>query len=152
MWQIVVFVDLVTYMCRDKDGDTSGMETVAQEPMYTQLDVEFLGTLSIKVLQIVNAAGATGLGPGRVLMGARTLVFEPFLDMTAEMLEDVIAADLPLYIGSSIKGLREKTTPAGQLAQRFAQERGMYKFPAFEVDPNVMDGLEIFWKEESNED
>lgn len=151
MWQIVVFVDLVAYLCADKDEDTSSVKTVAQEPMYTQLDVEFLDKLNIQALQI-DTANTTGMGAAKAFMCGTTFVFEPFLDMTAAMLEEVIAADLPLYIGSSIRGLREKTTPAGQLAKQFAQERGKYKFPAFEVDPNVMDGLEIFWEEESDED
>ncbi|KAF2162823.1 hypothetical protein M409DRAFT_26679 [Zasmidium cellare ATCC 36951] len=152
MWQIVVFADIVEYL-RTEGGDAAtGLEVVAQEPMNTELDVEFLDTLNIKALEIDTAAKVEGLGPATEYLGEKTFAYEPFLDMTATMLDEVLDADLPLYIGSSIRGLKEKTTQAGQLAKRFAKERGMYKLPTFEVDPNVMDGMEIFWKEEDDKE
>ncbi|KAK4502374.1 hypothetical protein PRZ48_005799 [Zasmidium cellare] len=152
MWQIVVFADMVQYLQSEGDEAANEMDIAAQEPMYTELDVEFLATLNIKALKIDTTAKVEGLGPAEDYLGQSTFVYEPFLDMNATMLDEISKADLPLYIGSSIRGLKDKTTQAGQLAKSFAQDRGMYKFPTFDVDPNIMDGMEVLWKEEHDDE
>ena len=64
----------------------------------------------------------------------------------------LVSWTVPLLKLFLIEFHHNNTTQAGQLAKRFAQDRGMYKFPTFEADPNIMDGMEIFWKEESDEE
>lgn len=149
LWQIVVFVDVVGYLREDLGMHVEGS---AQEPMYTELDVEFLRGLDIKVLQVDVGTKTERSGPAADLLVPACFVYEPFLDMSAAMLRELSEADLRLYIGSSIRGLRERDTEAGKLAREFAGGRRMYKFPAFEGDPNVVEGLEVFWGEEGEDD
>ena len=102
VWQIVVFADIVQYLRTQGEGAATNMEVVAQEPMHTNLDVEFLDTIGIQALKTDTTAKVEGLGSARGYLGEKTFVYEPFLDMTAVMLEEAIQADLPLYIGSSV--------------------------------------------------
>lgn len=51
---------------------------------------------------------------------------------------------------SSLPG--EATVELDQLIRTFQHEHRKYKLPIFEIDPNVLEGLEIFWKEEQDDD
>ncbi|EME45703.1 hypothetical protein DOTSEDRAFT_171280 [Dothistroma septosporum NZE10] len=144
MWQMVVFVDLSRHLRED-------LKMVAQDPAYTAMDRLFLQSLGIEVLD-VNLDKQNGLGAAREYMGNETFVFEPFLDMDAVMMRQVLDADLALYVGSSIRGLMGRTNEVGELAMKYHEVHRMYNFPEFEVDPNVLGGMGIHWREEQEED
>ncbi|EME83856.1 uncharacterized protein MYCFIDRAFT_207085 [Pseudocercospora fijiensis CIRAD86] len=158
VWQMVVFMGIVKEL-----GIT---EMYAQEPAFTELDEKFLGTLDVKVLGMTT--GDAALGPAKEILEPEALLFEPFVDMNAGMVQELLQTDVALYIGSSMKGLIERGAraeataasrkilasdiEAGILAKRFCDGRGVYRFPNFEVDPNIFDGMGIYWKEEKDSD
>jgi hypothetical protein len=150
MWQFVVFHDLLEQLRE------SGLvlEIFAQEPSFTELDQDFLRALGVEVLASSLGDGTTGLGSAKEKLGDTTLVYEPFVDMNAAMLEDIANGGVGLYIGSSIGGImgRGGESKAKTLAANFRKERGMLRFPTFDIDPNVFDGIQIYWIEENDDD
>ncbi|KXS98841.1 hypothetical protein AC578_10840 [Pseudocercospora eumusae] len=160
VWQMVAFVEIAKEL---------GIEELyAQEPTFTELDGKFLKTLNVEVLGMTTDNAGNALGPAREILGPEALLFEPFVDMSAGMVQELLEQDVMLYIGSSMKGLAEKGTradataesrkrlakdiEAGQLARRFCDGRGVYRLPTFDVDPNIFDGMSIYWKEEKDSD
>ncbi|KAF7188915.1 hypothetical protein HII31_09838 [Pseudocercospora fuligena] len=160
VWQVVVFVEIAKEL---------GIEELyAQEPTFTDLDEKFLKTLSVEVLGMTTDNAGNALGPAKEMLGSEALLFEPFVDMNAEMVQELLEKDAALYIGSSMKGLVEKgkradataesrkrlakDIEAGLLATRFCEGKGVYRFPSFDVDPNIFDGMSIYWKEERESD
>lgn len=145
-WQFVVFYDLVGAL------DSSGMTLYAQEPAFTELDREFLEGLGVRVLDM--KPGDIGLGAAKGHLGPGTFLFEPFIDMNAVMLSEMLQAGVGLYVGSSIRGIlgRQGVSEVKRLAAEFHERHEMSRFPTFEVDPNVLDGIGIYWEEERDED
>ena len=167
MWQMVVFVDLVRWMLDFYELPIEGYGAKdavdnwdvhqgrraqgiwACDPAYTELDVEFLKTVGVEVHQ--HEEGEVGFGKlAQYLEGGRTFLFEPFVDMNDKMVRDMVASDVALYIGSSIGGVKERRGEAGDLAMEFTKDRNMKKFPSFEVDPNIFEGMGIYWKEKED--
>lgn len=160
VWQVVAFVDIAK--------ELGVKELYAQEPAFTELDEKFLKTLHVEVLAMTTDNHGNALGPAKEMLGPEVLLFEPFVDMGAGMVQELLEQDVALYIGSSIKGLVEKgkradaTTEsrkrlakdieAGSLASKFCEGRGVYMFPTFDVDSNIFDGMSIYWKEEKDGD
>jgi hypothetical protein len=140
---MVIYYDLATFLLGD------GGDMYAQEPGYTDLDKEFLQEMEVKVLEVADG------GLGGVLREG-TLVFEPFMDMSEAILRDLVRAEVGLYVGSSIKGIAGRVQGRdgvlGKLAREFCERREVLGFPRFEVEPNVMEGMGIYWKEEKDEE
>ncbi|CAK1365187.1 hypothetical protein CB0940_08799 [Cercospora beticola] len=152
LWQVVVFWDLVEYVRgqQEKGEDVEGGDGVwVSDPAYTELDREYFKTLGIKVVDVDR--NAKGLGEVREYLGEGTLLFEPFVDMNADMMRDLVERDVGIYVGSSAGGLQKRGGELGELAKKFGSNRTMRRFPVFEVDPNVFDGMELYWKEESED-
>ncbi|KAI5362274.1 Putative SRR1-like domain-containing protein [Septoria linicola] len=161
MWQIVVFLDLATYLVdrnrlshsqrsgSDEDGAGASHCIWASDPAYTELDTAFLLTKGVEVVPI----GRTDMGFGGMRQHLRegTLLYEPFVDMNAHMVKDMVDAEVALYIGSSIGGLKERQSDVGELAKTFCIGKSVRTFPSFDVDPNIFDGMTIYWKEESHD-
>lgn len=164
---MVVFLDIAKTL--------EAKELYAQEPAYTELDKEFLKALAVNTLDAFAASEGKGgkraaLGPANDALGQDAFLFEPFMDMNPSMVLEILEKDVGLYIGSSMRGLVEKGTrasataysrqtlqskhvvEAGQTAKTFCEARGYYCFPKFEVDPNIFDGMGIYWKEVKGED
>lgn len=154
MWQFVIFVDLVRHLQRVGKKD---VEMLGQEPMWVEVDGHFLKTLRLKTLAVeVPTEGSseanTGLGPAAEHLGPSTFVYEPFMDMNEAMAREIVDADVALYVGSSMRGLLSKWGAVGELAKQFDEQHLKYQFPRFEDDPNVMEGMGIYWKEEADDD
>lgn len=152
LWQVVVFWDLVEYVRgQQEQGEGSEREGGAwvSDPAYTELDREYFKTLGVQVVDVDKTA--RGLGEVKQHLGEGTLLFEPFVDMNADMMRDLMKQDAGIYIGSSVGGLQKRGGELGELAKKFGSDRTMRKFPVFEIDPNVFDGMEIYWKEESDD-
>lgn len=124
----------------------------AQEPGFTELDKEFLSSLDIRVLE--SKIGDGGMGAAGDELGKGTFLFEPFVDMNVGMLESMLREDVGLYMGSSVSGIlsRREVSEVGVLARKFCEGREMRKFPVFEVEPNVLEGVAIWWREEEEDE
>lgn len=95
MWQFAVFVDVVEHLKADSGCK---LNVVAQEPMYTPLDLDFMGRRGISVLQS-SCVDDDRLGLARDHLGPDTFCFEPFMDMGSGRLRDVVFGGFALYIG-----------------------------------------------------
>ncbi|CZT14165.1 uncharacterized protein RCC_00138 [Ramularia collo-cygni] len=148
VWQFVVFYDLARHLL----GTEHDCTLYAQEPAFTELDGKFLATLGISVLE--SQVGIVGMGAAGSELGGETFLFEPFVDMDSGMLEAMLKGGVGLYMGSSIGGILERRegSEVGRLSKEFCRGREMLKFPMFEIEPNVLDGMRIYWREESDED
>lgn len=159
MWQIVVFLDLVACLVDElghgqfdgsaEDGTGASHCIWASDPAYTELDIAFLLTKGVEVVPV----GKTDVGFGAMRQHLRegTLLYEPFVDMNAHMVKDMVDTEVALYIGSSIRGLKERQSDVGELAKTFCIGKSVRRFPVFDVDPNIFDGMAIYWKEESHD-
>lgn len=152
LWQTVVFWDFVEYVRGQQDeGEEVEREgdVWVSDPAYTELDREYFKTLGVEVVDVDK--NAMGLGEVKQHLGEGTVLFEPFVDMNADMMRDLVEQDAGIYVGSSVGGLQKRGGELGELAKKFGSNRVMRKFPVFEIDPNVFDGMEIYWKEESDD-
>ncbi|KAK0786620.1 hypothetical protein LTR75_013150 [Friedmanniomyces endolithicus] len=158
MMQWVAFFDIVQHLQTRQEGSIA---LFAQEPNYTALDKQFL--------QSLDTAKQHSL--------ASSFVFEAFMDLGVEAVGDLLGGDPVLYIGSSVERWREKPQRSGvaSSARRstagiatdggrnddddgeggvarsvagFTGTRKSYRMPRFEEDPNIFDGLLIYWKED----
>jgi hypothetical protein len=155
MWQTVAFVDLA----RQLGGD---LQLYVLDPAYTELDARFFASLRVAVLEPPPSpplspgegrAGELGAAARRVL-GPEAMLFEPFVDMSAAMLAAILECGVGVYVGSSIDGLRQRGVgdDGGELARRFCVGRRMCKVPSFEIDPNVFEGMAVYFKDDDDEE
>lgn len=104
MQQFAAFYDICEWL---RAFSTQTFEILAQEPRFTNLDREFLESLSVRVLEI-GPQGSQDLGPAIMHITVDTFVFEPFLERKINILRQLYAAHPRLYIGSSMHGLEEE--------------------------------------------
>ncbi|KAK0252185.1 hypothetical protein B0A54_08172 [Friedmanniomyces endolithicus] len=174
MMQWVAFFDITQHL---KARQESPVAIFAQEPNYTALDTQFLQTLDVRVLDAGhNIDYMDGLGEARQHVQASSFVFEAFMDLGVEAVRELLGGDPVLYIGSSVERWRETpqrsgvastgTRSAKEIAAdsdrdgdgaergvvrsvaEFVGSRRSYRMPRFEEDPNIFDGLLIYWKED----
>lgn len=147
MWQFVVFADLTSEVL--KRSSSSSVEMLAQEPEFTDVDKDFLSAVNCQMLRPDKAGD--GLDMVKEHIGPSTFIFEPFMDMNETMMDILVMADVALYVGSSVKGLMGRSGVVGELARGFDKQHSKYRVPTFEEDPNVLEGLEMYWKDEIEE-
>lgn len=174
MTQWAVFDDLVQHL---QTKQQHPIVILAQEPNYTPLDHRFLDSLGVQILDSDdNAEYPRGIGEAKQHLGPGTFIFEPFMDLGSDGIADMCAGDPALYIGNPIENWVEKywrgkdrSWGAGSAAPSpsdpayegwmedgcpialFVEARRGYRFPRFEEDPNVLEGLRIYWKEAGEE-
>ncbi|KAK4961943.1 hypothetical protein LTR10_002437 [Elasticomyces elasticus] len=167
MMQWVAFFDITKHLQSLQKGH---VQIYAQEPNYTPLDREFLARLKVQVLDAaVETASKDGLGEAEQHITPSAFVFEAFMDLSSRSVQQLSQGDPALYVGSSVErwlstsgfdarakansvqGLKLKQdlptgaqpTPA---SLDFVATRGNYRMPRFEEDPNIFEGLHIYWK------
>ncbi|KAK1069871.1 hypothetical protein LTR12_008755 [Friedmanniomyces endolithicus] len=174
MMQWVAFFDL-TQNLQNKQDDP--IAVFAQEPNYTALDKQFLQSLDVRVLDVDHSPDCVaGLGEAKQHVRASSFVFEAFMDLGIEAVGDLFEGDPALYIGSSVERWRETPQRSGVASSTtrsragigtgvdgngegaeggvarsvagFMGPRKSYRMPRFEEDPNIFDGLLIYWKED----
>ncbi|KAK0279758.1 hypothetical protein LTR91_005510 [Friedmanniomyces endolithicus] len=174
MMQWVAFFDITQHL---KARQESPVAIFAQEPNYTALDTQFLQAIDVRVLDAGhNANYMDSLGEARQHVQASSFVFEAFMDVGVEAVRELFRGDPVLYIGSSVERWRETpqrsgvastgTRSAKEIAAdsdrdgdgaergvvrsvaEFVGSRRSYRMPRFEEDPNIFDGLLIYWKED----
>lgn len=177
--QFVAFVDVVRHL---QSAQSAKILCYAQEPDYTPLDKGFLDTIGVMALDHELALHNSGLGAAAQHLDTTSFVFEPFMDMGVDTMADLFGADVRLYIGSSVQrwvddakkadlqiraGIRrwskvkddeisteevEQAKTRSRQATTFVQSRRSYRFPTFEDDPNVFEGLSIYWQEQEDDE
>ncbi|KAK4900998.1 hypothetical protein LTR27_002181 [Elasticomyces elasticus] len=167
MMQWVAFFDTTKYLQSLQKGH---IQIYAQEPNYTPLDREFLASLKVQVLDAaVETASKDGLGEAEQHIKPSAFVFEAFMDLGSRSVQLLSQGDPALYVGSSVErwlstqgsGARTKANSVQGLQSKqdlptgaqptpaslgFVATRGIYRMPKFEEDPNVFEGLHIYWK------
>lgn len=174
--QFVAFTDVVQHL---QSGQSEKILSYAQEPNYTPMDKTFLTSIGVATL---DNADDFGLGAATKHFSPTTFVFEPFMDLGVASMKELLDVDVRLYIGSSLqrcirdsekkdaeiaRELKKHNTykdgevkledirlvrAQSQQATGFVQSRRSYRFPKFEEDPHVFEGMTIYSKEPEDED
>lgn len=167
LWQLVLFMDVVRqrkyhlfFSCEDQfELFLTAVKTVpgdvrlyAQEPAFTPLDVKFLKSLNITVLD-------TDIEDQ---ISDSTFVFAPFVDWFILLPVFLKDKDPELYLGNEI--LQDYTQYAGsaekrdslpvchEVGRQFAQGRDRVWLHDFEFHANALNGLMMYWKQEDEVD
>ncbi|KAK5135592.1 hypothetical protein LTR08_005072 [Meristemomyces frigidus] len=177
--QFVAFMAVIQHLQKTQ---STKILCYAQEPCYTPLDRDFLASMGVTNLHHDVTSDDFGLGAAAEHLNASTFVFEPFMDLGVESMRALFGAGVRLYIGSSVqrwvddikksaadikvdirrrRGVSDEGITADHIdqlkmqskqAEQFVRSRRSYKFPRFEEDPNVFEGLTIFWKEAQDDE
>ncbi|TKA25307.1 hypothetical protein B0A50_06211 [Salinomyces thailandicus] len=168
--QYAAFVDITQHL---RSGHEAEIRCYAQEPQFTSVDKEYLRRTDVIVLEQDSATGSPpGLGPASQHLGLGTFVFEPFMDLDDKAMREMFSADLSLYIGSSVRRWMGRASRNGSTnvsvqqsselehavdfqphpAAAFVRARASYHFPVFEEEPNIFEGLAIYWKEPEDDE
>ena len=156
MIQFATFMDIVDYLQSLSDEK---VDVVARELVYTPLDVEFLSSLHVNTGTTTNNdTSKEGLPDAADCDEKNVFVFEPFMDKSLAAVQELMAPNATLFIGPGLPINPTHVTSMGELNERralyhgFEAEYSFYRFPRFEEDPNVFEGLRICWKDESEND
>nr|POF06950.1 hypothetical protein CFP56_31574 [Quercus suber] len=174
--QFVAFIDTVRYLQTLQDAPIA---MYAQDPTYTSLDRTWLARVKVVPTDLnLDSLKVTGLGPARDLLQPTSLVFELFMEVGTEAALELFGSNMILYVGSSLdhiikrasastnvrdvaKGFHEgskdyvqtrNSNAHSDVATRFQQGRRKLGFPTFEEDPTIFEGLQMYWKEPTDED
>jgi hypothetical protein len=139
MWQLVLFLDVIEHLGTD-------IQTYAQDPAFTPLDIQFLHLLSIITV-------TTGI-EAHIMVAS--FVFSPFVDWYM-LLPVFLASRHPvLYVGNEImddygayaqtKEKREKLGECNELGKKFLQVREYVKLRDFESHAHALEGMVVYWK------
>lgn len=156
MIQFVAFMDIVEHLQSTSDDE---IRILAQEPVYTSLDVEFLSSLNVSTSTETRTGDTM---PGKTaLTNASTyasFVFEAFMDKTLPAVQQLLELNAILRIGTPSPTTGASNTSAEELKEmhalyeKFDVDYPSYYFPTFDEDPNVFDGLRICWREQHEND
>jgi hypothetical protein len=139
MWQLVLFMDIVQYLAKDKD-----MHLYAQDPVFTSLDKDFLQLFHITTLD-------TGIEKN---ITPECFVYSPFVDWYI-LLPTFLASKNPtLYVGNDIlddysayaqtEDKKEKLEECNSLGKTFLHDRQSIKLKEFEGHAHALNGMVIY--------
>lgn len=172
LMQFVAFVTVVQHL---QKAQATKILCYAQEPEYTPVDEDFLASMGFNTLRCHEELNHPGLGDAANYLDASAFVFEPFMQLSVKPMHELLESGVQLYIGSSMQRWanntpkpdsesKAKTRASGilerkessamiqarrdlkQLEQSIRLQRS-YKFPRYEEDPNIFEGLGISWKD-----
>jgi len=177
--QFVAFADIVGHLQSKQSAEFSSYAQEPQYTPLDKAFLTSLNVTPLD--RALAGEQNLGLGAATQYLNPSTFIFEPFMDLGVDSMRDLFSADVRLYIGSSMRrwtddsrrsdeevrrGLRqtfkvrdeeiseqniESIRTQSSQAVKFVQSRRSYRFPRFEDDPNVFEGLAIFWKEPQDE-
>jgi hypothetical protein len=150
MEQFAMFVDTLEYL---QEQQEERIAVCVQEGYYNDLDKSFLKNLGMEVPDYEpHFYPILDCGPATKLFGRRTFVCELFIEHTEGTIGSLTCSGIPLLMSTSRKMCtrgyhREETFKEGDLTRLLSSIDETYKtmrFPHFEEDPNVFEGLDIF--------
>ena len=126
------------------------VEVSVQEPRYTEVDREWLGSQGYGLLECEEGGCGLGLGAAREHCGVQTLVCELFIEHDGETIQDLFGGGSGLVVSTARRHLGTNETLIRKLSGQQKAEldalvkryRAVY-FPHFEEDPQVFEGLEV---------
>lgn len=144
--QLAAFVEMAV-----KVSEGQGMQLYAQEPEYTELDVEVLGQLGVEVLADPGAQG---------MFGRDVFVFAPFLELGLGIDSEAFLRGVGLYVGNALGEAGELVRARvgeeiGEMGRRAdGRLRGYVKkdFPYLDEEPAVFNGLKLYFRHDEEEE
>ena len=101
MSQFVAFMDTIQHVQSSSDEK---IHIIVQDPVYTQVDIEFLTEKGITVYAGRDVHQTGFVGPNvEDHLGPESMVFEPFMDMGSRIMRKLLNSDMKLYIGVSLR-------------------------------------------------
>ncbi|OCK85258.1 hypothetical protein K432DRAFT_421950 [Lepidopterella palustris CBS 459.81] len=150
LWQLVLFMHVIKYLSRD--GSTIAL--YAQEPLFHELDEQFLRELNVSVLH----------GDAASYIKPTSFVYSPFMDWSILLPKILKDKDPMLYVGNRVypdvkpfanadvmKKLNKKPPSTSiedcnDIARKFRKHREGIKFPKFELHGTALEGIEMYRK------
>lgn len=161
MAQFAMFVDTLEYLQEQQRDTGTKIRVVVQEGYYNDLDKKFLETLGMEVpVYEPHVYPILDCGPATELFGPGTFVCELFIEHTEGTVRALTQKGVPLLVSTSRMMCTRGYQP-GESFKEGDQKRllgkidGVYRamrFPYFEEDPNVFEGLDILAPEHEEED
>lgn len=159
MAQFAMFVDTLGYL---QELQERKITACVQEGYYNDLDKEFLGTLGLQApdYQPHAVIPITDCGPATKLFGPHTFVCELFIEHSEGTVRSLTQTGVPLLMSTSrmmcARGLQPgesfKKGEHTRLLNAIDETYRTMRFPHFEEDPNVFEGLDILAVEPHEED
>jgi hypothetical protein len=159
MAQFAMFIDTMEFL--QSLQPERRIEVWAQEGYYNQLDKEFLESLGVRMSEYETRTGdVVDCGPVTAKFGPRTFVCELFIEHGEGTVRGLTQSGCLLLVSTS----RMMCKREWQSGRRFGKEdyarllgamdkayRTM-RFPHFEEDPNVFEGLDVLVTKIEDED
>jgi hypothetical protein len=159
MAQFAMFVDTLEYL--QEQQKERKIRVVVQEGYYNDLDKKFLENLGMEVpVYEAHVYPILDCGPATELFGERTFVCELFIEHTQGTIRALTQRGNGLLVSTSrmmcTRGYQPgETFKEGDHRRLLGKIDGMYRamrFPYFEEDPNVFEGLDVLAPEVQEED
>lgn len=141
LWQLVLFVDVVRILSTEEK-----MQTHAQDPAFTPLDIEFLQLLNITTT-------TTGIEEHITSEG---FVFSPFVDWFILLPTFLKGKDPLVYVGNEIlddygayaqsEEKRGKLAESNAIGKTFLEKREKVRLRDFEEHAHALNGIVIYTK------
>ncbi|KAH6882097.1 hypothetical protein BKA58DRAFT_13633 [Alternaria rosae] len=142
MWQLVLFVDVVGQL--NAENKDTKIQCFAQDPAFTNLDIEFLSHLSITVLD----------SDLQVHITSHSFVYSPFVDWFLLLPTFLKSKDPVLYVGNEIlddysvyaqtKEKKERLEECNQVGKKWIEGREKVALREFEKHGNALNGMVVY--------
>jgi hypothetical protein len=157
--QFAMFVDTLEYL--QEQQRERKIRVVVQEGYYNELDKKFLENLGMEVpVYEPRVSPILDCGPATEMFGERTFVCELFIEHTEGTIRALTQRGNRLLVSTSrmmcTRGNQTRETfKEGDHTRLLGKIDGTYRamrFPYFEEDPNVFEGLDVLAPEMQEED
>lgn len=147
--QFAMFVDTVEYL-HELEGKE--IEIYVQEGWYNELDKKFLETLGMKVPDMKPGSyPIPDCGPATKYFGPHTFVCELYIEHNEGTIRTLTQSQAPLLMSTSRRmctrgfyaGEAFKEGDLIRLLNFIDKEYKTLRFPYFEEDPNVFEGMDV---------
>lgn len=158
MEQFAMFVDTLEYL---QELQEERITVCVQEGYYNELDRKFLETMGMDVPDYEpHIFPILDCGPATKLFGPRTFVCELFIEHSEGTVRTLTQSQVPLLMSTSRRMCSRGYKPGEsfkegdhlRLSNYINKSYRAMRFPHFEEDPNVFEGLDILAPELEEED
>lgn len=149
MEQFAMFVDILEYL-----QEMQGHPIIAyvQEIYYNALDKSFLETFGMRVPEMQPLVKImSDCGPATKYFGPHTFVCELYIEHSMGTIESLTQSGVPLLMSTSRQMCMRECIPDGvlksgdltRLRGAIDKDYKALRFPHFEEDPNVFEGMDV---------